>query len=374
MIPLFSNMGYSEINSPGDLSVAMGTDKTKLPLQYFKLTGNVTGNLTMPSNVAHKKIFLDTNGFDIVNPNGSPLTTNASVPMVIKGSGNIQSALITTNKSVTSTSNTGTTTFDNSDSSTVVVDTGFTFDEDVTSFSGQQTTGYGVNGFFNTTFAGWLGGNLLTNITSDFRMQFNDAFIEDNPKGGGLIVGTGGASIQSNYTSTGGRSFPPIEPSSNTVTNGYRTITWAGAGYDPRAGGSSNNYTITIRIADSMTGTPHIGKARVMITTPNNYRYILPAGGVIPNAITTTGIRMVYTNNLTIPIVLSGADPFNNVSVTAGGNSTANISSSDGSFDITGTITGSNGSGQPYALSYVNDGTGQLDITDYTGVNSVSAF
>ena len=364
MIPLFPNIGYAEISSAGTLNDAMGSAKTQLPIQFFKLTDNISGNLTMTNESIHKKIIIDTNGKNITNSSGSPITNNSSIDVELKGSGNVQSTLKTFNTAITSTSNTGTTTFDNSDSSTVVVDTDFTFDTNLTSFSGQQTSGNGVDGFFNTTFGTYLGGRLLTNVnTAAFRMQFNDAFVEDNPKGGGLIVGPGGGG-QSGYTSNAGRSCSPVVPSSNTVSGGFRTMVWANAGFDPRKGG---NYTITILLDTS-------DRARVVISQANDVRFILPSNGVIPDAVTTTGRRMIFTNNLAIPVVLSGADPFDGVTVASGATSTANISAADGSFDITGTVSGSNDDSEPFALASVNNGTGDLITTGYTGTLSASGL
>ena len=49
--------------------------------------------------------------------------------------------------------------------------------------------------------------------------------------------------------------------------------------------------------------------------------------------------------------------------------------STDGSFDILGTITGNDGSSQPYALKTVNDGSqSSLVTTAYSGTFSASAF
>ena len=83
----------------------------------------------------------------------------------------------------------------------------------------------------------------------------------------------------------------------------------------------------------------------------------------------------VFTNNLAISCVLSGADPFNNVTVSAGATATATLTdSTDGSFNITATISGNNGSSQPFALVPSNDGTGNINTDAYTGTLSVSAL
>ncbi len=59
-IPLITNLGFTEVSSAGDLNDKAGVTKSKLPVQLFKLTQNISGNLTMNNNAAHKKIFLDT--------------------------------------------------------------------------------------------------------------------------------------------------------------------------------------------------------------------------------------------------------------------------------------------------------------------------
>ena len=120
-IPLITNIAFTEVNSAGNLNTKAGVVKSKLPIQFFKLTSNITGNLTLDNDSAHKKIILDTNGFNITNSTGSPLTTNSSTFLELKGSGNIQSTLKTSNATQASSGYLGTTTFDNSNSSTIVV-------------------------------------------------------------------------------------------------------------------------------------------------------------------------------------------------------------------------------------------------------------
>ena len=359
-IPLITNLGFTEVSSAGDLNDKAGVTKSKLPVQLFKLTQNISGNLTMNNNAAHKKIFLDTNGKTILNGSDSPITNNSSTAVELKGSGNVQSTLKTFTSAVSSTSNTGTTTISEADDSTVVVDSNFTFNTSLTSFGGQQTSSNGVDNMFNTTYGTYFGGRLLTNINdASFRMEFRDAFPEDGSSGG-LIVGPGGGG-QANHTSTTGRNCPPVTPSSNTVSNGFRTMVWTGGVFDPRAG----SFAIITILLDSSD------RARVVLTSNGDTRFFFPNGGVIPNAVETTGKRIIYTNNLRIPCVLSGSDPFNAVTVAAGASSTANISSTDGSFNITGTVSGNDGSSQPFSTKEVNNGTGSLVTTNHTGTRSV---
>ena len=87
-----------------------------------------------------------------------------------------------------------------------------------------------------------------------------------------------------------------------------------------------------------------------------------------------TGKRFTFTNNLSISCVLSGNNPYNGVTVSAGSTAVSDRNSSDTSFSITGTISGSDGSSRPFALKDINDGSGSIDETAYTGTKSVSAF
>ena len=64
----------------------------------------------MTDDSAHKKIILDTNDNNIINSSGSPITNNSSTDVVLKGSGNVQSTVLTFTSEVADTSNTGTTT------------------------------------------------------------------------------------------------------------------------------------------------------------------------------------------------------------------------------------------------------------------------
>lgn len=404
MIPLFSNIGYSEISSAGNLSDAMGTAKSKLPIQYFKLTGNVSGNLTMPSNAAHRKIFLDTNGYSILNPSGSPITSNSSVPMILKGSGNIQSTKKTFTTTEATTTYTGTTTVPLTDGSTLVV--------------GDAYSEIAVNGGYQPSF-----GTGAPNSSSIFQIadgqtggssNFGKAWRLRVPPGtswkiDGTVI-TGGTVLtasQNNSAIGASNSFDKITlyqvvrdvNSAGDVLTTYPPSGWAAnyandgnkwSTFSANFGGGIVNHLVynvgTGRWEAWHQETPEYGGGDNPITygpTTYTYGYINHGRrGMAPPPQTITinvlvsgqGRQFDYTNNLAIPIVLTGTDPFNNVTVAAGATATSSRSSTDGSFNVIGTITGSNGAGKPYAMSYVNNGTGQLDITNYTGLNSVSAF
>ena len=150
-IPLISNVGFTEVSSSGVLNDKAGTAKSKLPIQLFKLSGAISGNLQMNNDSAHKKIILDTDGNNITNSSGSPLTNNSSVALELKGSGNVQSTLKTFTSSQSSTGNSGTTTISEADDSTVVVQTD-THEFDTALIDDNRSAGSGASfGDGNTT-------------------------------------------------------------------------------------------------------------------------------------------------------------------------------------------------------------------------------
>ena len=382
-IPLISGLGFTEVDSAGTLNDKAGEAKSKLPIQFFRLTDNISGNLTLNNDSAHKKIILDTNGKTITNSSGSPLTTNSSTTLELKSSGNIQSTLKTFTSSVASTSNTGTTTISEADDSTVVVaDDAHTFDaaliddnrsagsgasfgdgtDRVTKPNTGSTADLLVSGtYFSTGYATLFGGVGLTNINrSDFAMSFSHAFLEDGTPISGAIVGPSGPSTFDGVSAD--------QPDTNTTHSHagstYRFMRWNSALVGVN-NGNSGTFAIEMFI-DSATG-----KAVVAIIGGRGaFNQIKNVDVVGP----TAGRRFTFTNNLAISCVLSGADPYDGVTVSAGATAVANRDSTDGSFSLTGTITGNDGSSQPYALKPVNDGTGSVNTDAYTGTLSASAL
>ena len=384
-IPLITNVGFTEVSSSGVLNDKASTGANKLPIQLFKLSGAISGNLQMNNDSAHKKIILDTDGNNITNSTGSPLTNNSSVALELKGSGNVQSTLKTFTSSESSTGNSGTTTISEADNSTVVVQTDtHTFDDALV--DDNRSAGSGVSftdsprtvkrpqdssnstrsanpTYYNTSSATAFGGKGLTNINrSDFAMSFTHAFLEDGTPISGAIVGPSGPS-----TFDGVSASQPDTNTTHTVgSDTYRYMQWNSA-----LVGVNNGNSGTMGIA--MYIDVNTGKAVVEI--------ILGAGGrgafnQIKNVDVvgpTAGRRFIFTNNLAISCVLSGSDPFS-ATVSAGATNTVDRDSTDGSFSLTGTISGTDGSSRPFALKEINDGTGSIDETAYTGTKSVSAF
>lgn len=380
-IPLISNVGFTEVSSSGSLNTKAG-DKTKLPIQFFRLSDNISGNLSLDNNSAHKKIILDTNGNNITNSSGSPLTTNSSTTLELKGSGNVQSTLKTFTSSQSSTSNSGTTTISEADNSTVVVQTdthtfdtalvddnrsagsGVTFGDGNTTIRRPQdssnTTGLVNETYYTTGYATLFGGVGLTNINrSDFAMSFTHAFLEDGTPISGAIVGPSGPSTFDGVSA----SQPDTNTTHSHAGDTYRFMRWNSALVGVNSG-NSGTFAIEMFI-DSNTG-----KAVVRIVGGRGaFNQIKNVDVVGP----TAGRRFIFTNNLAISCVLSGSDPFS-ATVSAGATNTVNRDSTDGSFSLTGTISGSDGSSRPFALKDINDGSGSVNEDAYTGTKSVSAF
>ena len=153
-VPLISNVGFTEISTAGSLTTEAGS-KIALPIQLFKLTDNISGQLTLTENSNHKKVIIDTNGNNIINDAGSPLNVDcpSGVPVELKGSGNVQSTIKTFTSAVTDTSNTGTTTIAEAGNSTLAVTTDHTFTE--------QTVDINKNAGNGNTF-----GDGFTTVTS----------------------------------------------------------------------------------------------------------------------------------------------------------------------------------------------------------------
>ena len=356
-IPFISNVALTEVDSSGTLNDKAGTTKSKLPIQIFKLTDDITGNLTLNNDTAHKKIILDTNGNDIINPTGSPLTTNSSTNLELKGSGNVQSTLKSFSSSVTDTSHTGTTTISEANNSTVVVST-FNRTADISESSGVGVaTGFG--GVFSTSDTVLLPNS--EKITLPNNPGTNNGTLQADARlAGEQMLELAGGDMNmtnlkdSNFSITFGNGVTKTgsdvtTPSSNTVR--------VSAG-----GGGQVSFTIIGTIGVDAFMRPILNSGSVSsIRIPNN-------------TISAGGRNIAFTNNLSVPVCVTGGDPFTNVSISSSATNTAQVSSTDGSFSLVATVSGSNGSGQPFALKAVNNGSGGVITTDYSGTLSARAF
>ena len=425
-IPLVSNLGFTEVDSAGNLNEKAGTDKSKLPVQLFKLTDNISGNLTMAADSAHKKIILDTNGKNIINDTGSPLTNNSSTAIDLKGSGEVQSHLKTFSSVQTSSSATGTTTIATADNSTVVVAASTFFSElsRTLNFSPSfgvgppnSTSGFGIadgqTGGSNNFGNAWrivvpsgqtwrVGSDVISGSTQLTAAQNNTAIGASNGfnkiTAFFVTVDIGGDSTQS---------FP-------VAGGGYNGNSASWASSSPFAGDSNKNSIGHARNLGTInTDSGKFSRANYLVYNKTNGRWegwhssaqfqggggdepevygspVFTFGhistgrrgnGPPPQSMTINvdvqqpGRTFTFTNNLAISCTLNGNDPFNGVSVNAGASVVGTRNSEVGTFNISGTIGNqSDGSSRPYAMVGINDGTGSINETAYTGVKSVSAF
>ena len=359
-IPLISNISFTEVNSTGILNDKAGIAKSKLPIQYFKLTDNISGNLTLNNDSAHKKIILDTNGFSITNSTGSPLTTNSDIAIELKGSGNIQSTLKTFSSSVDTTSNLGTTTISEANDSTVNVsnvDTDTTVEKYIDASGNFSYNGTTIDSQGTTTL-GASTPNAATIFGSGSVTQYNMNVTD----GTQALVFVGDTSTSTSTSpASGGYKLYVATIGPNTVSQ-LRMDEYS-------------NYSGSIGIYNSLVGGAVGGHNRYSGTTNHQLNFSGTRRLWWRYERTGNDRKFIFTNNLAISVVLTGNDPFNNITVTSGGTNTQTISNStDGSFDVTGTISGTNGSGQPYALVNVNNGTGTFNTDNYAGTLSTRAF
>ena len=373
-IPLISNVGFTEVDSSGSLNTKAGATKTKLPIQFFRLTGAITGALTLDNNSAHKKIILDTNGNNITNSSGSPLTTNSSTTLELKGSGNVQSTLKTFTSSVSSTSNTGTTTISEADNSTVVV-TSVARDADITS------TGVSCNAGFRGSFS---------SSTTHYVPASELISQPSNPGSNTGSLSGGASTTASQFATICGTSFENIGVSGFSITLSNSTHGLGPTTFTSPTSTTTNSRSFDLGTVTSGGNTHTVGVSIVKRSNTDiriNARGDLNTIGYstsidptitkikIPNNTVSGGGRTIaFTNNLAISCVLTGADPFDSVTVAAGATNTQTRTTTDGSFSLTGTISGNDGSSRPFALKDMNDGSGSVDETAYTGTKSVSAF
>ena len=383
-VPLISNVGFTEISTAGSLTTEAGS-KIALPIQLFKLTDNISGQLTLTENSNHKKVIIDTNGNNIINDAGSPLNVDcpSGVPVELKGSGNVQSTVKTFTSAVTSTSNTGTTTIAEAGNSTLAVTTNHTFTEQtvdvnksvgngntfgdgttsvVSPVTGSNTSLLVNESYYLTSMATKFGGVGLDNINrSDFGMSFTHAFLEDGTPISGAIVGPSGPS-----TFDGVSADQPDTNTTHSHAGGtYRFMRWNSA---------------LVGVNNGNTGTFAI---EMFINSANGAAVVAIIGGrgafnQIKNVdvfTTSTGRKFTFTNNTSHTITLSGSDPYTSTSVSASSTGVVNRDSTDGSFSITGTFPDTNDSGDPLSSVGLNETSSTtVNVDNHTGTNSVKAF
>jgi len=359
MIPLLPNIGFAEISSAGTINDVMGSSKGQLPIQFFRLTDNISGNLTIANDSSHKKIILDTNGKTITNSSGAPITNNSNTTLEIKGSGNIQSTLKTFTLAVTSTSNTGTSTFSNSDSSTVVVSA-----EDRTADI-SQSGGVSLTGGFQGSYS-----------SGNVHFLPNTELITQSVPNPGSNSGDASAAAKTAAAQfmalLGGPSMPNVRDSNFRLTVSGTVFTGAAnsaiENNSPARGQNGYNIGIGQITLQFLTG---LGGIRMT----DNINSSTVRNMLVPNNVVNGGGRtFTYTNNLATSVILSGDNPFDDITVSAGATATFTRTDTDGSFNITGTVSGNNSDSQPFVLTPVNNGSGDISTTAYTGTLSASAL
>lgn len=392
-IPLISNASFTEINqsvvdsNSGILNDIAGTIKSKLPIQIFRLTEAISGNLQMNSDSAHKKIILDTNGFNLINDTGSPITNNSSAALDLRGGGNVQSSV----KQFTVTgSGEGTTTIDNTNSSTI------------TRASDPDYPSTAVSGGYQPSFGTGAPNSSSIFVIADGQTQgpngYGSAWRLRVPSGQTWKVGSdilsAGTTLNAsqNNTAIGASSFNKITSFgvivNDTPNPGDNLTSFPAGGWTSGFNSDSNKYEIRRAFLGDELGSNVLvynvtlgrWEARLgsgQLTYNDNGR----RGNTPPPQTITLSIDLererqtfTFTNNLSIPCVLSGNDPYDNVTVNSSDTAAETLVGADDSFDITGTISGENESNQPYSLLSVNDGTGGVTITNYTGILSARAF
>jgi len=385
--PLISNLGFTEVSSSGSLNDKAGA-KINLPIQLFKLTGNVSGQLTLDSTANHKKVILDTNGFDIDNGSDAPLDmdTPGSVKVELKGNGTIKATKRTFTISQASTSHTGTTA-DPDNASQTVVDTNHTYTEQVINdirpdpgnsygngggaswgdgggtthayppSSGSNRNSHRTHGtYYNTSTATKFGGPSLTNvIRSDFSMTFTHAFMEDGNRTDGPITGVGG-------------SFPPTTNTTHSYSGAtYRFCRWFSA-FQRVNNGNAGSTGVAIYI-DANNG-------RAVVELENGRGAFCQIRDV-KCFNTATGRNFTFTNNTDHTVELdnlSSSNPLGGPSVLSGASITGTRNSTDGSYSITATVPATDGSGNILSVHDLNKGTALLDSSQHTGITSVKGF
>ena len=383
--PLISNLGFTEVSSSGSLNDKAGA-KINLPIQLFKLTGNVTGQLSLSSTANHKKVILDTNGFNIENTSAPlNLATPGSVKVELKGNGTIKATERTFTISQGTSSHTGTTTSNKDDGSTIVTGTSHTFTEQVINdirpdpgnsygsgggaswgdgsgtnhayppSNGSNRTSHRTHGtYYNTSTATAFGGPSLTNvIRSDFSMTFTHAFVEDGNRTDGPITGVGG-------------SFPPTTNTTHSYSGAtYRFCRWFSA-FQRVNNGNAGQTGVAIYI-DANNGNA--------VVELENGRGAFCQIRDVKCFNTATGRNFTFTNNSDQTVTIGGSNnPLSGSTCAAGATLTGTRNSTDGTLNVTGTLPETDGSGNPLSLSDLNSGSALLDSSQHTGITSVKGF
>ena len=423
--PLISNLGFTEVNSAGSLNTKAGA-KINLPIQLYKLTDNVSGQLELSSTANHKKVILDTNGFNIENSSDAPLNmdTPGSVKVEIKGNGAIKGTGKSTTIAQGSASHTGTSTAGLGDTSTVAVDTNHTYtdtkindirpdpgytygngggaswNDNFTRFnqnssmihkpgaSNGSNNAYSANStYYNTTTAEHFGGPGLDNVLrDDFSMTFTHAFMEDGNRTDAGIVGASslnGTSGSVTVTNSAGNTKTLTVTEHTHGSTVYRIASWNSAFQrvnSGNAGPTQVDIFIAVKTEDGgkgndNTAATNYGSGKAVVQLVNGRPSFCQIRDVKCFG-TETGRRFVFTNTTDHTVTLSGISDITGMSstVASGGTAIGTVDAEDGSYSITHTLPDTDGSGNPLSMHDLNKGTALLDSSQHTGITSVKGF
>ena len=379
-IPLVSNVGFTEItqalvdSNSGVLNDIAGTAKSKLPVQLFKLAENINGNLTLNNDSAQKKLILDTNGNSIINNDGAPLTTNSSVTLELKGSGDILSRKQSFTVTESSTGFTGTNTISELGNSTIAVTTPSTVVQHNTVTATIPGSVFSGAGSFGTLQAGAAptGGTREFDLTingvtyQSFSSAMRTAMVLCSPGDSwdnatvsanvlskvhtNVPFSTSGNSDGIASTGTSGLSSNPTDRGDIFFRIGYsNTVGWIVGGFFSNVDPSGIDPDRTSAIG---TGAN---------TSISGFKI----------GVTTAQRTFTFTNNLNVNVTLSGNDPFNGNTANSGGGTAVvgPTTTTDGSFSVTASFSDNN-----VAIVNINDGTGSIDTSAHTGTRSTRAF
>ena len=419
--PLISNLGFTEVSSAGSLNTKAGT-KINLPVQLFKLTDNVSGQLTLDSTSNHKKIILDTNGFNIDNNQDAPLDMDApaGVKIELKGNGSIRAQKNDFTLTQSDASHTGTTT-NSENGSTVVVDTNHTFtDTKINDVRPDPGNTYGSGGgaswsdnfrsmihrpgasngtnseyyanstYYNTATAEDFGGPGLDNVLrNDFSMTFTHAFMEDGNRTDAGIVGASslnGSSGSVTVTNSAGQTKTLTVTEHTHGSTVYRIASWNSAFQrvnNGNAGATTVEIFIGVKTSDGgvgndLSGSSNTGSGRAVVRLVNGRPSFCQIRDVKCFG-TETGRRFTYTNNTDHTVSLtSGSTPIGGIasgtnSVASGQSVTANKDAADGTFNIV-SILPNDGNGNPFSVNDIQKGNALIDSSQHTGITSTKGF
>ena len=428
-VPFISNLGFTEVSTAGTLNTKAGS-KDALPVQYYKLTADITGVLTINNTANHAKIILDMNNRNLVGAAG---TGSATTPIIYNGDDTVEikgGGLITSGGQI-NVSDSGNSAYNQTPSGgdgnvTVAINTsGFTLN-----FSQNYVGGGGAGSPFggrgpNNTPAGqsWssLTGTNGSNITGASFTAVSYAGIQgaatgntisgsrrmsttagNSPRTAWFYYGSG--VIKKRVSTTNANQV--TEPTNSTRDWGFDDVNGSGGRItgvtvNSRLFTVTNNNTFDITFTSgtqSVTVTSGGGTATLRrYDATQAFSFTGSAPSVQPVEATGTGAQTVTAGSGgagatgTVVIGISGTDftvtnnnsvPINFVSgtgsATINATSTSTFTGSGTSWSYTGQNTENDGDGNPTATAtafggtgVTNSGTGVpssgIDTTNFTG-------